>query len=644
MVVQCPGCDTKYNVPVENMGKGPTQLRCSRCGKTFALKPSEPDEQIDESGVTDDAEDESATEASSSGKHAETVQQSDQDSAADAVENEEREETKDDEEEPETAAKAEESTEKEKSESASEDEEDSVEPDEDETAASKEKEKSAEPEETATPEGGDGGDGDEGDEGDADEGDEGGEDAQSDESDSEEEELLKASVGTEIKEIIEAKESHSLKVESKSTKRRVQDTNHGWKPRPTAIDDIEGPADVSDADESPPPEAVDESDGDEEVERASTEDLVARASRAADDAVRAAEEAKKASSAEEARRLADEAAKAAALAQEAARAARELRDLDEEPKTVKKAVSETESEQDFDKLEPPASEQTAELNESDLETLETDDIEEEAVKTPPSASAKPPPTPQQKASAASTPPTAVSPSPPAAKDAGVVPPVPEPSPDAPPSPDFSIDIDDDALSASSMLSSSAPLSGDSDLGADDLAAERQSNNFYRNIGIAMVALLGIAGLVFVYLNFMQGESEGGVEGVEAVNVDFVEAELEGGVRVVMIRGRIVNNTVGARKNVTAKAQILDSGGVPVAERQAPCGSTWTEVDLTRMTPASLAAEYQSLDESDREVSPNSATGIGCSVVFDRIPPGFSRATFRPNLIVIQADPVRYQNP
>lgn len=42
MIVQCPHCETKYNVPEERLKPGGTRMRCSRCGNVFAAEPEAP--------------------------------------------------------------------------------------------------------------------------------------------------------------------------------------------------------------------------------------------------------------------------------------------------------------------------------------------------------------------------------------------------------------------------------------------------------------------------------------------------------------------------------------------------------------------------------------------------------------------------
>ncbi len=42
MIVQCPNCETKYNVPEERLKPGGTRMRCSRCGNVFTAEPEAP--------------------------------------------------------------------------------------------------------------------------------------------------------------------------------------------------------------------------------------------------------------------------------------------------------------------------------------------------------------------------------------------------------------------------------------------------------------------------------------------------------------------------------------------------------------------------------------------------------------------------
>ena len=42
MIVQCPHCETKYNVPEERLKPGGTRMRCSRCGNVFTAEPEAP--------------------------------------------------------------------------------------------------------------------------------------------------------------------------------------------------------------------------------------------------------------------------------------------------------------------------------------------------------------------------------------------------------------------------------------------------------------------------------------------------------------------------------------------------------------------------------------------------------------------------
>lgn len=39
MIVSCPSCSRKYNIPVEKIGDSPKKFRCRKCSEVFTIKP-----------------------------------------------------------------------------------------------------------------------------------------------------------------------------------------------------------------------------------------------------------------------------------------------------------------------------------------------------------------------------------------------------------------------------------------------------------------------------------------------------------------------------------------------------------------------------------------------------------------------------
>ena len=109
-------------------------------------------------------------------------------------------------------------------------------------------------------------------------------------------------------------------------------------------------------------------------------------------------------------------------------------------------------------------------------------------------------------------------------------------------------------------------------------------------------------------------------------------------KVVVVTGVVVNHSLSAWSRVMVKAQVLDSSGNMVLEREAACGRAWDEDDLLLRTMPEIMSEERAVAEATREVRRNA--GVGCAVVFDHLPQGFSQFNYRPRLIVVRADPVR----
>ena len=160
----------------------------------------------------------------------------------------------------------------------------------------------------------------------------------------------------------------------------------------------------------------------------------------------------------------------------------------------------------------------------------------------------------------------------------------------------------------------------------------------------MIIVFLISGAVTVYLTTRRAGGANGIEGMDTVGVELVlgeRGEGGGGEKVLMVRGRVANTSLGAKQKITVKAQVLDSAGVVVEEKEAPCGKTWTAIDIGRLTRDEIAAEYQQLEGEDRLIRPDGE--ITCSVVLDAVPPGLTR-DYRARLVVTRADTVTYQDP
>lgn len=537
MVVQCPGCETKYNIPIEKMGKGSTQLRCSRCGKQFTFKLPE-EKASDKGGVDGD----------------EVAGVVDTESAESSVE-----------------------------------------------SAESQTQSSESAENTGSEDGGD-------------------EDSSSDKGPGD---------GVGVEEDVAAEAS----TESSSEAESVED-------------------------------------------ELSSEDLVATAARAAEVAVQAAEAAAKAKTAAEVKRLADEAARAAEAAKKAAEAVTHAasetpeddasaaaEDAEAESESREEAVleapresvdpfeaaleaaDEDEQEEGESPFTAPASEQTTEIDADALEFVDDDESTSGPPATPPTppGGAVPPPAPEK----------ARSPHPSqdeAPVDLGQA----EPSRETAPvlKQDYFAEEQDSIIVDPSLSSeenetprpkvSSPPSSGPESWELDDGNEPAQTGSGIKVLGVIMLILLVLGGGVLLYVFVLQGGESAGPEGVDTQSVEFVMSEREGGGQVLMVRGRVVNISPGAKQHISVRAQILEPGGAVVREKQAPCGRTWTAGELTRLTSREIAAEYERLEQSDRMIPPNGE--ITCSVVFEIIPSGFSATSFRPRLVVTQAESVIYNEP
>ena len=42
MIVNCPGCNCKYNIPSEKIGDSPKRFRCRKCSEIFMIHPLKP--------------------------------------------------------------------------------------------------------------------------------------------------------------------------------------------------------------------------------------------------------------------------------------------------------------------------------------------------------------------------------------------------------------------------------------------------------------------------------------------------------------------------------------------------------------------------------------------------------------------------
>ncbi|SDN57175.1 MJ0042 family finger-like domain-containing protein [Desulfonauticus submarinus] len=56
MIVECPECKVKYNLPDDKVKEG-VKLKCSKCGHIFPYKPDKPDEPVDDKLELDEIDD-----------------------------------------------------------------------------------------------------------------------------------------------------------------------------------------------------------------------------------------------------------------------------------------------------------------------------------------------------------------------------------------------------------------------------------------------------------------------------------------------------------------------------------------------------------------------------------------------------------
>lgn len=43
MIVSCPNCECRYNIPSEKIGDSPKRFRCRKCSETFVINPPKPE-------------------------------------------------------------------------------------------------------------------------------------------------------------------------------------------------------------------------------------------------------------------------------------------------------------------------------------------------------------------------------------------------------------------------------------------------------------------------------------------------------------------------------------------------------------------------------------------------------------------------
>ena len=334
-------------------------------------------------------------------------------------------------------------------------------------------------------------------------------------------------------------------------------------------------------------------------------DYVAQAQSAAEQAAKAAEAARTATTVEEKQNLADAAAEAAAQALAAAKAAQlaaasaaEAQESSEPATTVDAAGGRDSAPRplagvaDSSGGELPSSEQTAELDPSEIEFLN-------------------PPAPPMSPSPAMSPPPA---------------PVTE-QPDIPED-DWGADYD------------------------DDLGLERPAGGGgTRIMGIIMAVLLGLAVLFFLFVaarndfNFNRDFGtmvsvalSGGSAGVQ--EMDVVRAQprvvhLKSGESVLWVHASVRNESFGTKTNVKVEASIVGSKNEVVTKTALPCGLSLTEEELAETTKSVLAKQYRDLES--RALTVAAETEMPCSVVFLTGSSLYQPTTHDIQVVVIQAD-------
>jgi hypothetical protein len=346
-----------------------------------------------------------------------------------------------------------------------------------------------------------------------------------------------------------------------------------------------------------------------ETRRETIEELVARAQRAADIAVRAAADAADAVTLEERRQHAQEAARAAAEAREAAEAARHA--VAEPPPPAVDAVQpplrveaptdepvaaapvqlavDLSAHDTFREL--PPSERTAELDASEIEFV------------------VPPPAPRVPVAA---------PAPTGSED------------DVPPPPPPGRTVRADLAPRDWRARDGLDLD-------DDVPA--RGGRIARNILIVALVVLVPFG---IYMAARSGCSFGrGAEGTGAhpemeVAVSATRVvQLETGERMVWVRATAKNNGVAPRRNVTVKATMFDSRHEKVGEAEARCGLAFTLVQLEGTTRAELESQLGAISESDSTVAPRST--IPCTVMLTRGAIVYQPALHTIEVVVTRAD-------
>ena len=178
--------------------------------------------------------------------------------------------------------------------------------------------------------------------------------------------------------------------------------------------------------------------------------------------------------------------------------------------------------------------------------------------------------------------------------------------------------------------------------SEDRDVAAPTGSWMKVLGYFMLLLvLASGGALVCHFGLNESQGDFALLGIDTQEVEFVTARREDGSAVLMVRGKVVNTTMGAKQLITVNAQVVEQGGQVVREKRAPCGNTWTAADLSTLSQSDITTQYQRLEQSDRMVPPNGE--ITCSVVLDSVPPGFlsSASSYQPRLVVIQADPVTY---
>ncbi|OPL19364.1 MAG: hypothetical protein AVO35_11510 [Candidatus Aegiribacteria sp. MLS_C] len=60
MIVSCPKCHSKYNIPEKRIGDSPKRFRCRKCSEVFIINPPETDKPEKKQSVLEESKEERA--------------------------------------------------------------------------------------------------------------------------------------------------------------------------------------------------------------------------------------------------------------------------------------------------------------------------------------------------------------------------------------------------------------------------------------------------------------------------------------------------------------------------------------------------------------------------------------------------------